>query len=108
MCNPPFFETMDEAGRNPNTACGGAATEMVCPGGEEAFVKRIFADSLAMKDSIHWFTTMCGKKEHDEEDALVPSHASRPRHPYHGTFARGKRRDGASRGRFQKTPRARR
>jgi len=62
MCNPPFFETMDEAGRNPNTACGGAATEMVCPGGEEAFVKRIFADSLAMKDSIHWFTTMCGKK----------------------------------------------
>ena len=62
MCNPPFFETMDEAGRNPNTACGGTATEMVFPGGEEAFVKKIFADSLTMKDSIHWFTTMCGKK----------------------------------------------
>jgi 23S rRNA (adenine1618-N6)-methyltransferase len=62
MCNPPFFETMDEAGGNPNTAFGGVATEMVFPGGEYAFVKKMFADSLTMRDSIHWFTTMCGKK----------------------------------------------
>lgn len=62
MCNPPFFESMEDAGLNPNTACGGTEIEMVCPGGEEAFVKRMFADSLEMKESIHWFTTMCGKK----------------------------------------------
>jgi 23S rRNA A1618 N6-methylase RlmF len=23
MCNPPFFESLAEANRNPNTACGG-------------------------------------------------------------------------------------
>jgi 23S rRNA (adenine1618-N6)-methyltransferase len=63
MCNPPFFESLDEAGLNPNTACGGTPTEMVCEGGEEAFIKAMFRDSLEMKHSIHWFTTMCGKKK---------------------------------------------
>ena len=63
MCNPPFFESLDEAGLNPNTACGGTSTEMVCEGGEEAFIKAMFRDSLEMKHSIHWFTTMCGKKK---------------------------------------------
>lgn len=32
MCNPPFFESMAEAGRNPSTAFGGTAAEMVYPG----------------------------------------------------------------------------
>ena len=63
MCNPPFFNSMDESGLNPNTMCGGTETEMVYPGGEEAFIKEMFRDSLEMKDSIHWFTTMCGKKK---------------------------------------------
>ena len=63
MCNPPFFESMEEAGRNPQTAYGGTEAEMVFPGGEEAFVKKIFSDSLEMKHAIHWFTTMCGKKK---------------------------------------------
>ena len=62
MCNPPFFESMEEAGKNPNTACGGTEIEMVCEGGEEAFVKRMFNESLEMKHAVHWFTTMCGKK----------------------------------------------
>lgn len=34
MCNPPFFESMDEAGCNPATAYGGTAAEMVYPGGQ--------------------------------------------------------------------------
>ena len=38
MCNPPFFESMKEAGRNPNAACGGTPAEMVCKGGELAFL----------------------------------------------------------------------
>lgn len=63
MCNPPFFNSMEEAGQNPNTACGGTEAEMVFPGGEEAFVKKMFTDSLEMKHAIHWFTTMCGKKK---------------------------------------------
>jgi hypothetical protein len=33
MCNPPFFESISEAGRNPATAYGGTAEEMVYPGG---------------------------------------------------------------------------
>jgi 23S rRNA (adenine1618-N6)-methyltransferase len=33
MCNPPFFESLEEAGRNPATAYGGTAAEMVYPGG---------------------------------------------------------------------------
>ena len=49
MCNPPFFESMEEAGQNPATAFSGTAVEMVCPGGELAFVTRMVADSLQLK-----------------------------------------------------------
>ncbi|KAG0581903.1 hypothetical protein KC19_3G018700 [Ceratodon purpureus] len=62
MCNPPFFASMEEAGLNPRTACGGTAAEMVCSGGEEAFVARIIEDSAQLKHVIHWFTTMVGRK----------------------------------------------
>lgn len=62
MCNPPFFSSMEEAGLNPRTACGGTAAEMVCPGGEAAFVARIIEDSVHLKHVIHWFTTMVGRK----------------------------------------------
>jgi hypothetical protein len=64
MCNPPFFEDIAEAGRNPRTACGGSTAEMVCAGGEGAFVARHIAESAtpALRHAVHWFTTMCGKK----------------------------------------------
>ncbi|GAQ86083.1 hypothetical protein KFL_002700020 [Klebsormidium nitens] len=62
MCNPPFFESMDEAAANPRTACGGTEAEMVYPGGEEEFVARIIADSCALKGRVHWYTSMVGKK----------------------------------------------
>ncbi|KAJ4847493.1 hypothetical protein Tsubulata_011386 [Turnera subulata] len=62
MCNPPFFENMEEAGLNPKTACGGTCEEMVCPGGEKAFITRITEDSIALKDSFRWFTSMVGRK----------------------------------------------
>lgn len=52
MCNPPFFETMEEAGHNPKTSCGGTLTEMVCPGGEQAFISRIIQDSVQLKLSF--------------------------------------------------------
>lgn len=52
MCNPPFFASMEEAGLNPRTACGGTEAEMVCPGGEEAFVAHIIADSAQLKHVI--------------------------------------------------------
>lgn len=62
LCNPPFFESMEEAGLNPKTSCGGTPEEMVCPGGEEAFISRIIQDSVELKQSIRWYTSMVGRK----------------------------------------------
>ncbi|KAF8410436.1 hypothetical protein HHK36_002965 [Tetracentron sinense] len=62
MCNPPFFESMEEAGLNPKTSCGGTFEEMVCPGGEEAFITRIIEDSVVLKQSFRWYTSMVGRK----------------------------------------------
>ncbi|MEW5302420.1 MAG: hypothetical protein WDW36_005209 [Sanguina aurantia] len=62
MCNPPFFESMREANANPHTACGGTLAEMVCEGGEVAFVMQMVEDSEELQGRIHWFTTMVGKK----------------------------------------------
>jgi 23S rRNA (adenine1618-N6)-methyltransferase len=52
LCNPPFFEDIQEAGLNPRTACGGTVHEMVYPGGELAFITRIFEDSLRLRNQI--------------------------------------------------------
>ncbi|KXZ55155.1 hypothetical protein GPECTOR_3g303 [Gonium pectorale] len=75
MCNPPFFESMQEAAQNPNTAFGGTAAEMVCPGGELAFVLRMLVESEGLQDRVHWFSTMVGKKSTLKVD---PNKASQP------------------------------
>ncbi|KAK6916694.1 METTL16/RlmF family [Dillenia turbinata] len=62
MCNPPFFESMEEAGLNPRTSCGGTPEEMVCQGGERAFITRIIEDSVKLKQIFRWYTSMVGKK----------------------------------------------
>ncbi|KAH9603585.1 hypothetical protein KSS87_015961 [Heliosperma pusillum] len=62
MCNPPFFESMAEAGLNPKTSCGGTTEEMACPGGERAFISRIIEDSVTLKQSFRWYTSMVGRK----------------------------------------------
>ncbi|KAL3814037.1 hypothetical protein ACJIZ3_015305 [Penstemon smallii] len=62
MCNPPFFETMDAAGLNPKTSCGGTPDEMVCSGGEHAFITRIIEDSVKLKATFRWYTSMVGRK----------------------------------------------
>lgn len=70
MCNPPFFETMEEAGLNPKTSCGGTPAEMVCPGGEQAFISRIIEDSVHLKNSFRWYTVMVGRKSNLKTLAL--------------------------------------
>ncbi|KAG7641519.1 unnamed protein product [Arabidopsis thaliana] len=62
MSNPPFFETFEEAGLNPKTSCGGTPEEMVCNGGEQAFVSRIIEDSAVLRQRFRWYTSMLGKK----------------------------------------------
>lgn len=59
MCNPPFFETMEEAGLNPKTSCGGTPEEMVCPGGEKAFITRIIEDSVALQQTFRYCKILC-------------------------------------------------
>ena len=62
MCNPPFFSTEEEAGKNPKTAFGGVSMEMVYPGGEEAFIKNMIRDSAKHTTACTWFSSMVGKK----------------------------------------------
>ncbi|KAL5478779.1 hypothetical protein ACEPAI_2056 [Sanghuangporus weigelae] len=70
MCNPPFYADEEEIWRSasskelePNSACTGAETEMITPGGEEAFVARMVMESTSVeiKDRCLWFTSMIGK-----------------------------------------------
>lgn len=52
ICNPPFFEHMEESGLNSKTSCGGTYEEMVYPGGELAFITRIIEESQELKQSF--------------------------------------------------------
>lgn len=67
MTNPPFYESEEEMlksaaskARPPNSACTGAPVEMVCTGGEVAFVSRILDESLRLKERVQWYTCMFG------------------------------------------------
>ena len=68
MCNPPFYTSPSELlasaaakYRPPHSACPGAIVEMVVPGGEVAFVRRMINESLSLKSRCQWFTSMLGK-----------------------------------------------
>src|SRR5690349_18717973 len=48
MCNPPFFSCPSQTGGvNPNRALNATPSELVCLGGEEAFVGRLIVESKA-------------------------------------------------------------
>lgn len=68
MCNPPFYssrEEMDELSLKKDTeplaTCTGSDTEMIISGGEVSFINQLIRDSLALKDHVRWFTSLCGK-----------------------------------------------
>ncbi|KAL7412224.1 ribosomal RNA large subunit methyltransferase F-like protein [Mrakia frigida] len=68
MCNPPFYsseaEILELASNKmftPHAVCTGAETEMITPGGEVAFVKRMVEESLAFGGRCRWFTSLLGK-----------------------------------------------
>lgn len=67
MCNPPFFATKDEAlatfskEQQPFAACTGADVEMVTPGGEVAYVRRMMQESFELQDKVQWYTVQLGK-----------------------------------------------
>ncbi|KAK3318066.1 hypothetical protein B0H66DRAFT_556175 [Apodospora peruviana] len=68
MMNPPFYISENEMlssankkSRPPHSACTGAPVEMVCDGGEVAYVGRMVQESLVMRDRVKWYTSMLGK-----------------------------------------------
>ncbi len=77
MCNPPFHASAAEAregserkwrnlGRDeedgaPVLNFGGQGSELWCPGGEAAFVRRMVEESARMPDACRWFTALLSK-----------------------------------------------
>ncbi len=79
ICNPPFHASADEAGsgaqrklRNLSGAptsgavlnFAGKNTELWCPGGELAFIRRMIAESAQTPETCGWFTTLVSKQAH--------------------------------------------
>lgn len=75
MTNPPFYSSQEDflASSKHNTSspegsstassvvCTGAENEMICPGGDVAFVLRILSESLLLRERIQWYTAMLSK-----------------------------------------------
>ncbi len=58
MCNPPFFEDMDQTGLNEKTVCVATEGELVTEGGEVAFVSKLIRESLKLKEKIRYYTNI--------------------------------------------------
>lgn len=68
MMNPPFYSSEEELlslakrkNRPPLSACTGAPIEMVCEGGEVAYIGRMMEESLTLRERVQWYTAMVGK-----------------------------------------------
>lgn len=75
LCNPPFHPSQSVASQgterkwqnlNKQTGSmalnfGGHASELCCQGGEEAFVRRMIAESRAYADRCFWFSSLVSK-----------------------------------------------
>jgi 23S rRNA (adenine1618-N6)-methyltransferase len=76
LCNPPFHASAAEAragtqrkwrnlGRDEHERrnFGGQASELWCPGGEAAFVRRMIAESREVADHCLWFTSLVARAD---------------------------------------------
>ncbi|GAM18807.1 hypothetical protein SAMD00019534_019820 [Acytostelium subglobosum LB1] len=63
MCNPPFFDSLDQTKLNPKTVCTGSDSELVTEGGELEFVKKMIQDSLFLRTRIRAYSTLLGRKK---------------------------------------------
>ena len=78
LCNPPFHASPAEAragserkwrnlGRGqgkPVLNFGGQGAELWCPGGEEAFVRRLVQESVALGARCRWFSALVASSAH--------------------------------------------
>lgn len=75
ICNPPFFESPEEAGNaarrkwaklgktdSPTLNFGGRPNELWTPGGEPDFLRRMIRESVDFGKQVGWFTTLVSKK----------------------------------------------
>jgi 23S rRNA A1618 N6-methylase RlmF len=62
LCNPPFFSSLSQTGLHPSRSASATPGELVCEGGEEAFVERMIRQSKRLERRVRWFTTMLGRK----------------------------------------------
>ena len=75
MCNPPFFDSPEEAGNAarrkwnklgktdaPTLNFGGRPNELWTPGGEADFLRRMIRESVHFKEQVGLFTTLVSKK----------------------------------------------
>lgn len=66
VCNPPFYGSSDEmeakrvSKYNLKAPVTGKQTELVTPGGELAFVWKLYKDSIEWHRQIVWFSSMVG------------------------------------------------
>jgi 23S rRNA (adenine1618-N6)-methyltransferase len=84
MCNPPFHASPGDALRsaerkwrglgraNPAAKAtvrnfGGNSTELWCPGGESAFVRRLIHESADIGRQVRWFSTLVSKESNLSE-----------------------------------------
>ncbi|MCK0146528.1 23S rRNA (adenine(1618)-N(6))-methyltransferase RlmF [Arenibacter sp. F26102] len=76
VCNPPFFKDRSDAQQKNQRKVrnlqlqaeetlnfGGQANELWYKGGEEAFVKKMAAESVQFKNQVQWFTSLVSQKE---------------------------------------------
>ncbi|KAJ7196562.1 S-adenosyl-L-methionine dependent methyltransferase [Mycena pura] len=68
MCNPPFYSSREDVAASaeakefePSAVCTGADVEMITPGGESVFVRRMVDESLQIGTRCWWYTSMLGK-----------------------------------------------
>ncbi|KAG8743993.1 hypothetical protein FRC12_014917 [Ceratobasidium sp. 428] len=68
MCNPPFYSDIEDVSRSadnkeldPHAICTGASVEMITPGGEVNFVRRMLDESIMLQDVCWWYTSLLGK-----------------------------------------------
>lgn len=79
MCNPPFYQSVEEAGeenrrknRNlhsknnekPTLNFGGQSNELWCPGGEKRFLSTLVNESKKYEKQCFWFTSLVAKSTH--------------------------------------------
>ncbi|XP_026192361.1 uncharacterized protein LOC113147132 [Cyclospora cayetanensis] len=61
VCNPPFYISEEAIGINPKRQKAGNAHELVCEGGETAFLSAMYTESKRFASHFIWFTTLVAR-----------------------------------------------